>query len=619
MEDGDYNYGEAYRKLIAAKNKHRTIEEIVAELQRELSPLKEESLLVHAMRLIIEIGSKTISPLYQHLQSPMRQTLYLIDVYYSIIDRGETEEMDEERWQRIAKLLDEIEMTYFVNIGFSNDGDVFHDERDEQVDVALGTFVGYFSNAVLSYEEQTRDRIIRYLKPYDAIIKNKFGFTVDEALQFITHVRKLNNGKLNDIIQPYADTFSFYVNHPDEWRKLTRKFEERGVIDPLDWWYEPELSGMMKTMTTNPGEVHIHTEKELKDVSVAPDSLQHVLDFFTYDKDSLKGETVYYAGKHQSESHPLIKLGCRYVCPINKFLLEGMYYRIDEKLQKDEDIGEKYKQNKDFAFEKKVEDVFRQFFPERTKIFTSYSVDGKSENDLLVVYGNTCIIVEIKNCGFREPFRDPLRAYPRIKRDYSNAIQLGYEQCKRVENVLMSGRDVDILDAGNTSEVLYSLKSRNIGNIWSIVVTDFKYGVIQTDLSKLLKKDDDSLFPWSVCIDDLESLFLLMKKLLKGIAPARFIEFLDYREQLHGHVICFDELEICGWYLNDREQFKEYANVDLMINTTPNMGTIFDAYYQVGLGFKDEFDIEFKKQYTLPDYPKSFEMNVIKGADVIGE
>ena len=169
----------------------------------------------------------------------MRQTLYLIDVYYSIIDRGETEEMDEERWQRIAKLLDEIEMTYFVNIGFSNDGDVFHDERDEQVDVALGTFVGYFSNAVLSYEEQTRDRIIRYLKPYDAIIKNKFGFTVDEALQFITHVRKLNNGKLNDIIQPYADTFSFYVNHPDEWRKLTRKFEERGVIDPLDWWYEP--------------------------------------------------------------------------------------------------------------------------------------------------------------------------------------------------------------------------------------------------------------------------------------------------------------------------------------------------------------------------------------------
>lgn len=216
MEDGDYNYAKAYRKLITAKEKHRTIEEIVEELQCELSPLKEESLLVHAMRLIIELGSKATSPLYQHLQSPMRQTLYLIDVYYSIADREDTEEVDEERWDRIAKLLDEIEMTYFINIGFPNDGDVFHDERDEQIDVALGTFIGYFGNAVLSYEEQTRDRILRYFKPYDTIIKNKFGFTVDEALLFILHVRNLNNDKLNDIIQPYADTYSFYVNHPEE-------------------------------------------------------------------------------------------------------------------------------------------------------------------------------------------------------------------------------------------------------------------------------------------------------------------------------------------------------------------------------------------------------------------
>lgn len=601
------------------KEHHRAYEEIIHDLQKELRPVKEESLLVHAMHLFIELEHKTISPLYTHLQSPMRQTLYLIDVYYSIADREETEEVDEERWDRIAKLLDEIEMTYFINIGFPNDGDVFHDERDEQVDVALGTFVGYFGNAVLSYEEQTRDRILRYFKPYDIVIKNKFGFTVDEALQFILHVRNLNNDKLNDIVQPYADTYSFYVNHPEEWRKLTRQFAERGVTDPRDWWYEPELSGMVKTMTTNPGEVHIHKEEELKDVKVAPDSVRHILDFLTYDKESLKGETVYYAGKHHSESHPLIKLEDRYVCPINKFLLEGMYYRIDEVLQRDEGIGEKYKQNKDVAFERKVEEIFRQFFPERTKIFTNYSADGKSENDLLVVFGGTCIVVEIKNCGFREPFRDPLKAFPRIKRDYSNAIQLGYEQCKRVEDVLLSGSDVVILDAGNKHKVLYSLKAKNIGDVWSIVVTDFKYGVIQTDLSKLLVKDEESLYPWSVCVDDLEALFLLMKKLLKGIAPARFVEFLDYRERLQGHVTCFDELEICGWYLNDREQFKEYADVDAMINTTPNMGTIFDAYYQVGLGFKDEYDIEFKKQYTLPDYPKSFEMNMITGENVRGD
>ena len=68
--------------------------------------------------------------------------------------------------------------------------------------------------------------------------------------------------------------------------------------------------------------------------------------------------------------------------------------------------------------------------------------------------------------------------------------------------------------------------------------------------------------------------------------------------------------------MNDREQFKEYADGESLINTTPNMGTIFDAYYRVGLGFKNEFDIVFKRQYPLPDYPQRFALKEICGKDV---
>lgn len=89
MEDGDYNYQEALRKMLHRKDHHRDYEEIFHDQQKELRPVKEESLLVHAMRLFIELEHKTISPLYTHLQSPMRQTLYMIDVYYSIEDKEE--------------------------------------------------------------------------------------------------------------------------------------------------------------------------------------------------------------------------------------------------------------------------------------------------------------------------------------------------------------------------------------------------------------------------------------------------------------------------------------------------------------------------------------------------
>ena len=608
MHDGDYNYAEAFRKMMFYKEHHRPIEDIVAELQHELSPVTEESLLIHAMRMILELEYRTVSPLYQHLQSPMRQTLYLMDVYYSISDREELVEMDAERWNRIALLLDEIEMTYFINIGFPNNGDLFHDHRDEQVGVALATFMGYFGNALMSYEEQTHDRIIRYLKPYDSYIQSHYGFTVDEALAFIMHVRKLNNDKFNDTVKSFTEPYSFYMSHPEEWRKLTQKFIDRGVTDPHEWKNQPELNGMLKLLTKNPGEIHIHSRDVLLDVDIDGDVLQRLLAFFSYDKQSIQGKTVYYAGKHHSESHPLIQLDDRYLCPINKFLLEGMFYRIDDELMRDQELGQKYKQDKDKAFEKKVEELFRCFFPPKTKIFSHYSVDGVAENDLLVVIGDTCIVVEIKNCGFREPFRDPIKSFPRIKKDYSKAIQLGYEQCKRVEDVLLSGNDVDILDASNMKKVQYHLKSKNIRAVWSVVVTDFKYGIIQTDLASLLDKDEDSLYPWSVCVDDIEAFFLLMRKMLKGIASYRFVEFLEYRERLHGHVLCSDELEICGWYLNDREQFKGCVDMESLINTSPNMGTIFDAYYRVGLGFKNEFDIAYKQYYTLPDYPRKFSL-----------
>lgn len=617
MKEGEYNYAKAYQQLISAKESHRTIEEIVVDLQNELRSVKEESLLAHAMRLFVELVIRAASSLYEHLQSPMRQTLYMVDVYYSIMDRTETVDMDHERWDKIALLLDEMEMTYFVNIAFPNKGDLFHDERDNQVDVSLSTFMGYFGNALLVYEEQTLDRIVRYFKPYDGLIKARYGFSIDEAIRFFLHVRKINNDKLNAIVNPYANMFSRYTNNPEEWQKLTQKFIDRGVVDPREWWFQPEMSGLLETMQTNPGEIFIHSMKELMDVDIVLDHLRCLVDFFTYEKKALEGQTIYYADKHYFESNPFIQFGDKCIC-LDKYLIEGLYFRIDEALQKDEVVGKKYKQNKDDAFEDKVVELFRRFFPEKTKIFTNYCVDGVAENDLLVIYNDTCIVVEIKDCGFRPPFRDPIKAYSRIKRDYENAIQLGYEQCKRVEDVLTAGKDVAILDANNKHRLLYLLKNKKIGDVWSIVVTDFKYGKIQTNLASLLQKDEEALYPWSVCVDDLEALFLLMRKMLKGLAPARFVEFLDYREKLQGRIMCTDELEICGWYLCDRDQFIEYADKDLPICTTPNMAVVFDAYYRIGLGFKNELDIEYKKHYSLPDYPNHFELNEMTGEMIRG-
>ena len=82
------------------------------DLQSELRPVKEESLIIHAMRLILELDSRSSSPLYQHLQSPMRQTLYMVDVYYSIDNREESVEVDNARWIELPFFLTKLNMSF---------------------------------------------------------------------------------------------------------------------------------------------------------------------------------------------------------------------------------------------------------------------------------------------------------------------------------------------------------------------------------------------------------------------------------------------------------------------------------------------------------------------------
>lgn len=606
----EFSIEHGYCRLLDAKRGTRAQEDIIADLKSELAGVSELSVLTYAMRLIVELDTRMTSELYNYLESPMKQALYLIDVYYSMNSHGGTEELTKNKIDRISRLLDEIETAYFSLIAFPNNGDLFHDERDEKLDVALSSFLNYFCNAKLCYEEQTLDRILRYFTPYNSWIQNRYGFRIEEAMKFILHIRHLNNSKYADKINK-GSKYAFYASHPKEWQKLTAEFDRRG-LDPSEWAKQPELADMFETLMTNPGEVCLHAKEKVYDLDLDENIKRSIVKFFEYDKNEAGNcDAVYYADHRFSENRPLFFIGGQFACPINKFFLESLYNRLVIDLQQN---VSKFKSNIDHAFENKVYEIFRSFFPKESKIFMNYSVDGVAENDLLLGCGTTWLVIEIKNTGFRPPMRDPLKAFDKIKTDFDKSVQLGYEQCRRVEKILLSGEDIDIKAADN-KKLLYTLKARNITEVWSIVVTDFKYGPIQTDLSKLLRKEDDCLYLWSVCADDLEIFLLLLKKLYKGVAPSAFMDFLDYREQYHGHVTCFDELELCGWFLCNKNQFKRYATVDTMVSTTPGMGGIFDAYYKVGLGFQNELDIQSKAGCRLPEYSKDFVLQEFNNSD----
>jgi hypothetical protein len=604
-----------YREMMDAKEHFRSQEEIIRDLKAELAPVDEESFATHLSRLVMEMDSRAKNPLFENFQSPLKLITYLIDLYYSIPDRLGTEPMTDMRWQRIAALSSEVEMNYFISVGFPNSGDLFHDERDNKIEVALPTFISYFYNADLSYEEQILERLFRNCQPFDDWIKAHFGFTIQDAATLLRHIRDLTNDHYNTLIRNGA----YYQLHPEEWQKLTSSFVARG-LKPEEWIDQPELKNLKELMQTNPGSIQFISAEEMARVNIPDDARKRLLEFLTYDKTAASGETVYYAGKHLSTDRPLLKINDRYLLVYDKFAVEAIYNRLDYTLTKDSKIGQKYRSNKDLNLEKRVLDLFQRFLGPKAHYYPNYSIDGQSENDLLILYGNACLIVEIKDCGFRPPMRDPVKAYDKIRSDFKKAIQLGYEQCRRVEKAIYENELLTIRDGKNMKQVLYTAKTHKIQDVWSIVVTDYKYGLIQTDLHHLLQREDDSLYPWSVSADDLEILLLVMKKHLKGIAPSRFLEFLDYRERFQEHLICFDELEIDGLYLcqSQREKFKELADSEFPLNSFGGMAEIFDAYYRTGLGLPYEYDLDIKKHYPMPDYAKDFDTNVFGMDDIMG-
>lgn len=536
----------------------------------------------------------------------MKQFVYLIDLYFSVEIGGYKTGMTDEEWMKITILLNEIEMTYFGDIGFFNESS--EEGLDlEKVSVSLQAFLEYFGNAQLSYEEQTLERFERNCGSFETDVKRLFGFTVSEAISFCAHIKDIINKKLNDC--------NYYALHPDEWPKLTSKFIDRGVSNPGDWWNEPELA-VFKEYMFRPGFVFIHSKDELTKIALSEDVVENLIKFLTYSKDAKKGSIVYYADKNPYFDMPLIALDLNdFLCPPHKFLIECFYNRINETLAND--LGLKYSQFKNQMLEKKVAEIFRSLFGKEVQIFNSYYFDSnQTEQDILIRFKRFYFIIEVKDCLFRAPMRDPIKAFEKIKTDFKKSIQYGYNQCKRVEDKIAKGVPFKIYDH-KTKKFIHEVIPSRIEDYFSIVVTQFKYGGMQTNLQNLLKKDEEDLYPWSVCVDDLEAFVLILKKIKKGLAVAQFIEYLKYREPYHEHLICSDELEMCGYFMNAKMDFKKYAYEEAVFSTFAGMSDMFDAEYRNGLGFKNELDQDIKKHYNVPKYGKSYDVTTISGKDLM--
>ena len=513
------------------------------------------------------------------LSSPMRQLYFLGGLLVtSDSSKGIDIQHTPEKWNKIVELLNEIEAEYY-QIFFPKENEVVDDEWKKIRNVAMPSFLSYFNQGPLNYEEQTINWVRDLYSQLDSIIETSTGLKTEDFIQFYEELDKLHQSNFQSF-STKKETL-----RPD-WKKYT-KLEicyADGMPESMIEMFEERLPLM--TFVADHGIICRFFPDEIVTTNLTIEKVQKILQLVTAARQ--QSDYLYYTATKPGNplyEKPIVDIG------------EGMYqvfevkqviHSIDKLLESicssTTENTTKLIEKKGKLLEERIVDLFKLFFKQDYEVYVGYYVDS-CEQDILFLWKEYAFIIEAKGYKLNEPFRDPDKAFVRIKNDFKSCIGYGYSQTKRVEKKFVDQVPLRITDKnGNLIKEIDTTKYED--NDFSIIVNLKSFGQIQNDLSTLLEIEDGDAFPWAVKLDDLEVFLLTLLAQKKN--PYSFINYLLMREDLHGKLICSDELEVCGGFISGKITNKSIEKADV-IATTPDLASLFDSQYYKEMGFKNHY------------------------------
>ncbi len=547
------------------------IEDEINELQELVSKYELESFVGNFAHFIKRPPDHNAEIDLNKFKSRLKDFLYLTALNVFSEKRG-TEKF-QFPFNDLGLLADKLK-----RIKDSNHIDSFNNYTKESV-IHEMAFRNHFDNGVLSYVEQDLERLRNIFTPFEDKIVQDFGFNIDFLINICKEI------ELVSIIRhKHITDFFFSKEFGDFNERISTNgmnFSEAFDLLPeniqeafLSFDSKPYASLMFKAE-----DLYHRLEKEKVDTFLLLLSCEPSPDV----------KIRYYSAESPFELTPILKLpNDNYLSLYGKQIPISIYKKLYTYLFKDEKFKDKLRKHKEKSLEKKVVEMFKEFFPSRdTFFYENYFIEKNFEQDLLIVYKDTAIIVETKASKLREPFRDVEKAIKRLKDDFKDSIQYGFEQCLRVEDFFLDNNLFEIKD--EKGKVLHTINPKKIHNIYTIVVTLERFGSLQTDLSLMLQKDDDVDYPWSVYIDDLEIFLLAMKQNVKN-SVSQFLNFLKLRRKIHGRIYAIDELDVCAIHFQSPIKFKEYSEaIDTLLTFSPYEQEMFDKlYWSKKLRFKEK-------------------------------
>ncbi|MBA4154827.1 hypothetical protein [Flavobacterium sp.] len=517
------------------------------------------------------------SVLKVELKSPIRQLTYLISLYHRTGFGGnERFEAYSDDYTKIVNLLNDIEEQYSITSEeYKNSG--FNSENAEKLFISNSTFLNFYLNAPLTYTEQDIEKIRKTFIHFESLIVEEYGLTIDDFINFYIGLCNLE-----------TERYEKYYDHTHEQRDLILK--ARDYPEDLTRQEASELLEITDNGIFNLG-IPIERVKSL----LPEDKIKNLLAIFTLTREE-NVNYLYYSDSCPYLLQPILLMdGDHLVMIFSKQLINATYDFLFDFCSTIDSDGRRVLDQRENYLEVKTADLFKSFFGKKAKVYTNYYVT-KQEKDLLVVINKYAFIIECKANKYRIPFRDPLKAFDRIKDDFKRSIGKGYLQAREMEELVLTGQPFHIKN--HRGEIIDKIYPGKIHEVFSIVVTQERFGQIECNLAHLLEVEDDNDYPWAIAVDDLETFLITLSR--KQNHLQEFVTYLTAREKLHGRLFCYDELDLGALFLMQPKVFFSYCNHFAPVIMSPDMNKFFDELYSIGLGFKNELHLDKKKQREAP-------------------
>ena len=167
----------------------------------------------------------------------------------------------------------------------------------------------------------------------------------------------------------------------------------------------------------------------------------------------------------------------------------------------------KFFRSRDKILEEQTTLALRRILRGKTEVHRNLfeSPDLQREHDLVILTDEICLFVETKATPPAEPFRDPEKAFTRLRRSFRSdtGIQKAYEQSLSLYRMVRKGQ-MTLYD--RTGSKVLQLPRTVSDRAFCVCVTNDSFGPIATFLSLLLRKKADDPYPWVVSILDLQQI-----------------------------------------------------------------------------------------------------------------